>query len=537
MAAYPTAPSPGLAVNLLGGLEVWADGRRLELPASRKTRALLGYLILIRSPQRRDRLCELFWEVPDDPRGALRWSLTKLRPLLNRDGVERLTADRERVEVVSDNVDVDLRRIQACADDPEAAFEDLAEAWRTADNILLDDCELANQPAFAVWLDRERQALAQVRAGMARRLALDFETGADEALVWAVRWLDDQPFDPDAARAVVAMTRRARGAEEARRCADELETAFRDAGLTAPAWSTPAVTSAAPSDRPRPDAPRPRQTVRFVRAADGVSLAWASVGREDAPPLVKAANWLTHLELDWEAPIWSPLYRDLAATHRLVRYDSRGCGLSDWDAPEISLETFVSDLEAVVDAAGLERFPLLGISQGASVSIEYAARHPERVSHLILFGGYPAGWRHIASPAEVREREAVMVLTEAGWGRPDPAYRRIFSGTFMPDATPDELDWFDEFQRQTTSSRNAVRFLQAFSELDVRHRLGAVKAPTLVIHSRGDRRIPMATGRELATAIPSAEFVGLDSNNHLLIGREPAAADFTAAVRRFIAEA
>ena len=261
------------------------------------------------------------------------------------------------------------------------------------------------------------------------------------------------------------------------------------------------------------------------------------MGREDAPPLVKAANWLTHLELDWEAPIWSPLYRDLATTHRLVRYDSRGCGLSDWEAPEISLETFVSDLEAVVDAAGLERFPLLGISQGASVSIEYAARHPERVSHLILFGGYPAGWRHIASAAEVREREAVMVLTEAGWGRADPAYRRIFSGTFMPDATPEELDWFDEFQRQTTSPRNAVRFLQAFSELDVRQRLGAVKAPTLVIHSRGDRRIPMATGRELATAIPSAEFVGLDSNNHLLIGREPAAADFVAAVRRFVAEA
>jgi pimeloyl-ACP methyl ester carboxylesterase len=130
-----------------------------------------------------------------------------------------------------------------------------------------------------------------------------------------------------------------------------------------------------------------------------------------------------------------------------------------------------------------------------------------------------------------------MVLTEAGWGRADPAYRRLFSGTFMPDATPDELDWFDEFQRRTTSPANAVRFLQAFSELDVRHHLGAVKAPTLVIHSRGDRRIPLATGRELATAIPSAEFVGLDSNNHLLIGREPAAADFTAAVRRFIAGA
>ena len=536
MAASSAAPSPGLAVNLLGGMEVRADGRRLELPASRKTRALLGYLLVTGSPQRRDRLCELLWDVPDDPRGALRWSLTKLRPLLNRDDVERLAADRERVEVVGDDVDVDLRRVQACADDPGAGFDDLAAAWRAADNALLDDCDLPNQPAFGAWLERERQALAQLRASLAQRLALDFDTAADEALAWAGRWLDDQPFDPDAARALVATTRRAKGANEARRRSDDLEVAFRDAGLTVPEWSEPETPRNPLSDRPSADPPRPRQTVRFVRADDGVSLAWASVGREDAPPLVKAANWLTHLELDWEAPIWSPLYRDLAATHRLVRYDGRGCGLSDWKAPEINFETFVSDLEAVVDAAGLDRFPLLGISQGASVSIEYAARHPERVSHLILFGGYPAGWRHTASPDEVREREAVMVLTEAGWGRADPSYRRIFSSTFMPDATLAALDWFDEFQLRTPSPRNAVRFLQAFSELDVRHRLKAVKAPTLVIHSRGDRRIPLATGRELAADIPMAEFVGLDSNNHLLIGREPAAADFVAAVRRFIAE-
>ena len=283
-----------------------------------------------------------------------------------------------------------------------------------------------------------------------------------------------------------------------------------------------------------PAGQRPRQAIRFVQAGDRTNLAWASVGAATAPPLVKAANWLTHLELDWEAPIWSPLFRELGRTNRFIRYDERGCGLSDWDVPEISFDTFVSDLELVVDAAGLDRFPLLGISQGAAVSIEYAARHPDRVSHLILFGSYAAGWRHTATPEEVREREAVMVLTGTGWGRANPSYRRIFSQTFMPDATEAELAWFDEFQKNTTSPENAVRFLEAFANIDVRHRLAQIRTPTLVIHCRNDLRIPLATGRAIAAGIPDAEFVGLDSNNHLLLGREPASVEFVEAVRRFL---
>ncbi len=278
-----------------------------------------------------------------------------------------------------------------------------------------------------------------------------------------------------------------------------------------------------------------QQSVRFCKAKDGTKLAWAKVGvQKENPPLVKAANWLTHLELDWEAPIWSPLFRALAQQRCLVRYDERGCGLSDWDVADISLESFVTDLEAVVDAAGLDRFPLLGISQGASVSIEFAARHPERVSHLILFGGYAAGWRHTASPEEVREREAVMVLTEAGWGRDDPSYRHIFSQTFMPTATAEELSWFDEFQRRTTSPANAVRFLRAFADIDVRERLSTLAVPTLVLHSNGDRRIPVKTGTDLAATIPNAQFIGLDSDNHLLLGREAASSEFVKAIDWFL---
>ncbi len=302
--------------------------------------------------------------------------------------------------------------------------------------------------------------------------------------------------------------------------------------------ATKETNAAAPSNMTANDAGalQAQQVVRFCKASDGTSLAWSKVGaNREKPPLVKAANWLTHLELDWEAPIWSPLFRALAQERCLVRYDERGCGLSDWSVPEISFDTFVTDLEAVVDAAGLEKFPLLGISQGASVSIEYAARHPERVTHLILFGGYAAGWRHYASEEEAREREAVMVLTEAGWGRDDPSYRHIFSQTFMPSATADELSWFDAFQRRTTSPQNAVRFLRAFAEIDVRDRLSSLTVPTLVLHSNGDKRIPVKTGTDLAAKIPNAQFIGLDSDNHLLLGREPASKAFITAIDQFLA--
>lgn len=276
-----------------------------------------------------------------------------------------------------------------------------------------------------------------------------------------------------------------------------------------------------------------RQKVQFCTAEDDVRIAYASVGA--GPPIVKVANWLTHLELDWDAPVWSPMFRSLARDHLVIRYDERGNGLSDWQVADISFGAFVTDLETVVKATNVDRFALLGISQGASVSIEYAIRHPERVSHLILFGAYAAGWRIGASDAVIREREAVMTLTASGWGQDNPAYRQIFSSTFMPGATTEELNWFNEFQRQTTSPENAVRFLSAFGDIDVRDRLEEVTVPTLVIHSLGDRRIPVQTGRDIAATIPNAEFVALESNGHLLLEREPASRVFVDEIRDFIA--
>ena len=275
-----------------------------------------------------------------------------------------------------------------------------------------------------------------------------------------------------------------------------------------------------------------KQQIRFRRTADNVQIAYASVGH--GPPLIKAANWLSHLEHDLHSPVWRHMVSELSSQHTLVRYDERGCGLSDWNIGEMSFEAWVSDLEAVVEASGAKRFPLLGISQGAPIAVAYAARHPERVSHLILWGGYAAGWRIDATPDVVEEREAIITLVRQGWGRTDAAYRQVVTATFMPSATAEELDWFNIFQRQTVNAENAARYLEVFADIDVRAILKDVQAPTLVMHARGDRRIPLATGGELAAEIPGAEFVTLDSDNHLLLGREPASLAFVAHVRQFL---
>lgn len=526
-----------LSIQTFGPLRVRLDGVEQPLPASRKTRALLGYLALNGTLLRRDRLCELFWDVPDDPRGALRWSLSKLRSVVNTGDEPRLHADRERIQLDISGLPVDFHEVRSVANGNEATVEALEQAWETASPLLMEDCELPNLPGYSAWLEQQRNEVVRLRVRLARRLAVHPPLAPENAERWAERWLMEAPFDPLAAQHAVAARRRLGREREAGTLAEELAQRFVEAGLDPPDLSaSPAVqkTPGIPYAEDATESEKPRQVIRFVQTGDKTSLAWASVGNPDHPPLVKAANWLSHLELDWEAPIWSPLFRDLARTFHFIRYDERGCGLSDWEVPEISFDTFVSDLELVVDAAGLERFALLGISQGAAVSIEYAARHPDRVSHLILFGGYTAGWRHTATPEEAAEREAIKVLTQSGWGRTNPSYRHIFSRTFMPDATAEELAWFDEFQRRTTSAGNAVRFLDAFASLDVRERLKDVKAPTLVLHCRGDLRIPVSSGQAIAAQIPDAEFIGLHSNNHLLLGREPASKAFVDAVRRFL---
>lgn len=263
------------------------------------------------------------------------------------------------------------------------------------------------------------------------------------------------------------------------------------------------------------------QEIRFCRTADGVRIAYATAGK--GPPLVKASNWLSHLEFDWDSPVWRHELTELSRAHTLVRYDVRGCGLSDWDVPELSFEAWVRDLETVVDTAGVERFALLGISQGAAIAVAYAVRHPERVTHLILHGGYARGrFERERTPEQRDEGEVMIRLAGLGWGKDNPAFRQFFSVRFIPDGTPEQQLWFNELERVSTSPENAVRFMQILFRIEVSDLARQVACPTLVTHSRREEVVPFNEGRLLASLIPGARFVALESRNHLLLEHEPA---------------
>ncbi len=264
----------------------------------------------------------------------------------------------------------------------------------------------------------------------------------------------------------------------------------------------------------------PNQNIRFCHSSDATRIAYATAGH--GPPLVKAANWLSHLEFDWESPVWKHFFKELASANQLVHYDARGNGLSSWNVTDFSLDRQVEDLEAVVDTLGLERFPLLGVSQGCAKAAAFAARHPERVSKLILFGGYARGWRHRDGPHCVTEGEARCALIRAGWGRDNQAVRQMFTTIYMPDAPPESQTWFTDLQKKTASADNAAAILMAHGDVDVRGLLKDVQAPTLVIHSRNESGVPYEQGQELAAGIKDARFVTLETANHILPVTDPA---------------
>nr|WP_245284922.1 MULTISPECIES: alpha/beta fold hydrolase [unclassified Bradyrhizobium] len=234
---------------------------------------------------------------------------------------------------------------------------------------------------------------------------------------------------------------------------------------------------------------------------------------------------MNHLEYDWESPIWHHVLEGLARNHSLARYDARGNGLSDWDVDELSLDAWVSDLETVVDTLGIKRFPLVGVSQGCAISIAYAVRHPERLSHLILYGGFALG-RNKRSPEELEKRKAMGTLIRLGWGMDDPAFRQMFTSQFIPEGTKEQADWFNDLQRKTTSPECAARYFEVVADFDVRELLPQVRVPTLVMHVRGDLMAPIDAGRQMAAAIPGAHFVALPGRNHLFLKHEPASARF-----------
>jgi pimeloyl-ACP methyl ester carboxylesterase len=509
-----------MLISVLGEIGVHDATGEVNLPPSKKARALLGFLATTGRPHRRERLCEMFWDLPDDPKAALRWTLTKLRKVVDAPDRTRIVADRERVRFDGTETHVDLHRIQYrlnCGEDlGPSELGDMADRLGRG---FLEGLDGAGDRSFDAWLAGERADVTVAYCKTLRRLAEHPDTTPVMARKWRMLWRD---VDPDGTE-----EHPAGGPRPARGGADPASPRALVRHRGPPRGAGRGISQ-------RRGGALRAQKIGFCKARDGATIAYATIG--SGPPLLKAANWLSHLEFDWSSPIWGRSFAEIARHRTFIRYDERGCGLSDWNVADLSFNAFVDDLEAIVDTLGLDRFPLLGISQGAAVSIEYAVRHPDKVSGLILVGGYAAGWRHLTDAEEQARREAVMTLTELGWGTDDPTYRHIFSKTFMPGARPQMLDWFDDFQRQTTSPRNAARFQHAFGDIDVRERLGQVRVPTIVFHSRYDQRIPLEVGRALASGIPNAQFVPLDSRNHILVEEEPAWLHCVAAAGAFLAQ-
>lgn len=283
--------------------------------------------------------------------------------------------------------------------------------------------------------------------------------------------------------------------------------------------------------RDEPAGPPP-QTVRFCRTPDGISLPVASVG--DGPVLLKASNWINHIEYDWISPVFSPLFARLAESFRLTRYDGRGNGLADRDISDVSFDAFVRDLEAVAATISDPRFALLGLSQGCATAIAYAVAHPERVSHLVLYGGYAVGRNRRNDADDAKKAQTFFAMMRQGWGEDGTAFMRAFSSIYLPNGTPEQIRWFADIQRVAASGEMAVRMRQACDDIDVSELLPAIAVPTLVIHAEHDHVVPFSQGRLLASLIPGARLVTLDSENHVPLHGEPSWDMFVSAIETFL---
>ena len=477
----------GVEIRLLGPFQVVLDGRPVpDILWSRRDAAGLVKLLALRRGGRlhREQVMDLLW--PD-------LGVDEAAPRLHkaahfaRKAIGRADAVVLRGEMVSllpgetMTVDVDdFERSAAAALAGGSAADAAAVLDRHPGEPLQADI-------YAPWAGEPRERLAGLR---------------DRLLRQARRWREILEHEPVDEAAHVELMR-------------EL---VHDAGRMTPA-----------------EVGRLEQEIRFCRTADGVTIAYASSG--NGPPLVRAANWLTHVDHDWNSSVWRHWLVDLSREHRLIRYDERGCGLSDWDIEPPTFESWVRDLEAVVDSTGVDRFPLLGISRAGPVAIAYATRHPDRVSKLVLYGTYVQGRIARATDDEqVRLHRAQVELARLGWGRDEPTFRQVFTSQFMPEASRELWDAFNELQRRTVSAENAALILEVGASVDVREEAAELQVPTLVLHARDDRRAPFEQGRLAASLIPGSRFVALESCNHILLADEPAWPVFLREVESFLAE-
>jgi DNA-binding SARP family transcriptional activator/pimeloyl-ACP methyl ester carboxylesterase len=571
-----------MEIRILGPLEVTDAGRPIDVPQGKARLVLAALVVDANRVVSTDRLVEILWdgEPPVSARNTLQSYVSHLRRSLepdrtpHRQGRTVITRDPGYLLAV-DRDEIDAARFerlvlaarQLLDDAPEEAAIGLRAALTLWRGEALEDF------TFEPFAQSEITRLSELRlTALEDCIDAEISVGKHAALCGELaRLVGAHPLrERLTGQQMVALYRCGRQAEALRAYAGLRRTLVEQLGIDPspavvrleqailhqdpdldwpPANGAATISAQAPAttvkatgpDRSmRPDrSGHPRhgidQDIRYCLSPDGVCVAYAVCG--DGPPLVRAANWLTHLRHEWDSPIWSRRLHDLATRRRLIRYDQRGCGLSDWDVTGLSVDTWVEDLELVVDAAGVERFPLLGLSQGGAVAIAYAARHPERVTHLILCGAYCRGRLVRASTSQARDEAALdLDVARIGWRRDDDTYRQVFASQFLPDGDREVWDAFNDLQRTATSVDNVVKFLDVFAHIDVTTDASRVRCPTLVLHSRGDLRVPQSQAREVAELIPESRLVLLDSRNHVLLGTEPAWRNLLTELDHFLAD-
>lgn len=500
-----------LSIRLLGTLAVLKGGDALPLPRSRKCRALIAYLAATGRPQRREHLCELLWEVPDDPKGELRWTLSKIRRVLG----DALVADRDSIALDPRTAEVDLVRLQETVSRlSESRTHDLESLAQSCGQSLAEDVDLPRCPEFQSWLLAVRGDARQAQLAILGELARRFEDDPNRALPYVRARVACDPLNEEARIGLLEMLVASGRADEAEQQREIARALFEHSGIGVPTKLTRPLRANEETAKPAP------QRIHFCTAPDGTRIAYSAVG--SGPPLVKTANWMSHLEFEWESPLLRHWLTELSRQRRLIRYDARGNGLSDRKAADLSLDAFVADLETVAATIDEESFDLLGISQGCAVAIAYAVKHPQKVRKLVLFGGFATGWQSSGSAETMARWEAMITLAGLGWGKNNPAFRQMFTSLFAPKASPEQADWFNELQRASATPEEAQRLLRAIGHFDVSDMLPRVQAPTIIFHCRDDALVLFAAGRHLAATIPNAQFVGLDSDNHLPLEDEPA---------------
>jgi DNA-binding SARP family transcriptional activator/pimeloyl-ACP methyl ester carboxylesterase len=570
--------APITEIRILGPLEVVAEDVPVDVPSGKERLLLAALVVHANRVVSTDRLFEILWRgrPPVTAANTLQTYVSHLRRILEPGRTPRRPSGVVITREPGYLLALEPEMIDACL------FEQLIgdarplvdEAPDAAATLLRSALSLwRGEPladfAFEPFARSEITRLTELRlAALEDRIEAELALGDHGALCGELAQLvREHPLrERLSAQLMVALYRSGRQAEALQTCADlraalaeqlgidpspalcRLEAAIlRQEPQLDPPRTVPGPQSqrAPVSVAPVEHAPAERASehghehdhehrIQFCHAADGTRIAYSVVG--SGPPLVKAANWMTHLDHDFDSPLRRHWTDDIAAARRLLRYDERGCGMSDWDVDRFDFDAWVDDLETVVDSAGFDRFPLLGVSQGAAVAVAFAVRHPERVSRMVLYGSYARGRRRRTDSSGPGEAALDVELARLGWGRDDPSFRQVFTSQFLPDGSRSDWDELNELQRRTTSPENAARFLETFADIDVTADAPLVRCPTLIVHARDDRRVPASAARELAALIPGSRLVLLPGRNHLLTRDDPAWPLFLDELDRFLDE-